>query len=443
MTHPIISTPKQGDFLAVPGSPLAYWLTSGFKGIFASKKSLGTDEESPALVCMGSSTKEDSRFLRYFWEIPLDIDRWVRFAKGGRYQKWIGLETHRVDWGFRGIRPKTRVLEKYPYLDNNYGWVIKYEEYHRAQGLTYSLMSRGAFGVRTIDDAISGHASHAIYPKNAPKEGLAAVLSNRCTSFLLRAFTQDIKFESGYVANLPVVEGISKFYSIGILCICLKAWIVSQDIVEESFNEAAYQSASFVFYTHEICSLLHLVEGFLETKVTEAYDLAQPDIDLLTQETGTPAGWHPLISGYDDLPALPDGLDLPPLPQELHAYLAAHERRSPDAGELARIKANLRALYEAGPGAKDVLLEDDSPGDDDEREAGASGAHIPIPTETFLEELSVKMQLHPISVYWLLEELRREGARCKPEELRLLHDRLSVLVLRLLGHRWPRQVEAG
>jgi hypothetical protein len=37
MTHPIISTPKQGDFLAVPGSPLAYWLTSGFKGIFASK----------------------------------------------------------------------------------------------------------------------------------------------------------------------------------------------------------------------------------------------------------------------------------------------------------------------------------------------------------------------------------------------------------------------
>ena len=39
----------------------------------------------------------------------------------------------------------------------------------------------------------------------------------------------------------------------------------------------------------------------------------------------------------------------------------------------------------------------------------ASGAHIPIPTETFLEELSVRMELHPISVYWLLEELRAEG----------------------------------
>ena len=62
----------------------------------------------------------------------------------------------------------------------------------------------------------------------------------------------------------------------------------------------------------------------------------------------------------------------------------------------------------------------------------ASGAHIPIPTETFLEELSVKMHLHPISIYWLLEELKAEGARCKPEELRLLEDRLSVLDLALV-----------
>ena len=163
------------------------------------------------------------------------------------------------------------------------------------------------------------------------------------------------------------------------------------------------------------------------------------------RETGTPAGWHPLIAGYDTLPPLPADLDLPPLPQEVLDYLAAHERIAPDARELARIKANLRALYEAGPGAKDVAQEEAEAAEgDEEDEAGAgSGAHIPIPTETFLEELSVKLAIHPISVYWLLEELRAEGARCRPEEQRLLEDRLSVLVLRLLGHRWPRQIEAG
>ena len=35
-----------------------------------------------------------------------------------------------------------------------------------------------------------------------------------------------------------------------------------------------------------------------------------------------------------------------------------------------------------------------------------------------------------------------KGVRCKSEEKRLSEDRLSVLVLRLLGHRWPKQLEA-
>ncbi|MGI8549363.1 MAG: hypothetical protein ACR2PL_01000 [Dehalococcoidia bacterium] len=42
----------------------------------------------------------------------------------------------------------------------------------------------------------------------------------------------------------------------------------------------------------------------------------------------------------------------------------------------------------------------------DEEEAIALGARIPIPAETFLEELSQKLDVHPISVYRLLKEMR-------------------------------------
>ena len=129
-----------------------------------------------------------------------------------------------------------------------------------------------------------------------------------------------------------------------------------------------------------------------------------------------------MVSSYSRLrffTCLITDLELPPLPQELLDYLATHERINPNDQELARIKANLSMLYEAGPGAKNVEQEenDETTEDNEGEEEIASGAHIPIPTETFLEELSVKMQLHPISVYWLLEELKAEGARCKPEEL--------------------------
>jgi hypothetical protein len=71
------------------------------------------------------------------------------------------------------------------------------------------------------------------------------------------------------------------------------------------------------------------------------------------------------------------------------------------------------------------------------------GAHIPIPAETFLEELSQKLEVHPVSIYWLLKEIRGEGARCLREDRERLRDRMTVLVLRLFGHRWPREVEAG
>ncbi len=169
------------------------------------------------------------------------------------------------------------------------------------------------------------------------------------------------------------------------------------------------------------------------------------DIQAVLEETGIPAGWFPLIERYDTLPTLSAHFNLPQLLQELLDYLETHERISLEDKELARIKANLRVLYEAGPGAKNLELEesDTTAEDIEDEEEISSGAHIPIPTETFLEELCIKIQLHPISVYWLLEELIAEGARCKPEELRLLEDRLSVLILRLLGHRWPKQLEAG
>ena len=179
--------------------------------------------------------------------------------------------------------------------------------------------------------------------------------------------------------------------------------------------------------------------------VFEAYALTQNDVQSIVEETGTPAGWYSLVDKYDNLPALPNGIDLPLLPKELFDYLASHLRITLNDKELARVKARLTSLYEAGPGAKSVEPDDtEEPIEDNEGEEEiVSGAHIPIPTETFLEELSTKMQLHPISVYWLLEELKTEGARCKPEELRFLEDRLSVLILRLLGYRWPKQLEAG
>ena len=67
-----------------------------------------------------------------------------------------------------------------------------------------------------------------------------------------------------------------------------------------------------------------------------------------------------------------------------------------------------------------------------------------IPPGIFLGELAQKIEIHPVSVYWLLKEgIEQHGWRCLPEEQRVVRDRVTVLILQLLGHRWPRQIEAG
>jgi len=224
---------------------------------------------------------------------------------------------------------------------------------------------------------------------------------------------------------------------IGKACHKLKKQIISAQIDEREFIE----NDSNNFENYGLISWLISLEGYANRRVIDLFGFDQELTGIILSETGTPAGFFPLIAGHNALPPFPD--DLPPLPAEVLDYLAGHEQITPSPDELARIRARLRELYKAGPGCSVDFEAEPAPADGDE-EAVVVGARIPIPAETFLEELSQKMELHPITVYHLLQDgIEQEGWRCLPEERRMLADRFTVIVLRLLGHRWPKQVEAG
>jgi hypothetical protein len=217
---------------------------------------------------MGSSTKDDQRFLRFHWEAG-NAHRWIPFTKGGGYKKWVGLEHYAVDWSPDGVRVKESVLERYPYLKGNYGWLIKHEDWHRKPGLTYSLMAQGSLAMRRMNCAIFGHASHAVFPlETVTRESLATILSSRVASFLLRIVTQDIKFESGYLAELPLPNVRPRFlHDIGSICFALKESLVSVDLNEAMFCPGSFlgRSGRSAFGTdRRLATILLCIEGFLQ-----------------------------------------------------------------------------------------------------------------------------------------------------------------------------------
>src|SRR5207244_4048375 len=93
-------------------------------------------------------------------------------------------------------------------------------------------------------------------------------------------------------------------------------------------------------------------------------------------------------------------------------YLYSHERLSLPSNELQRLKDSLQNLYSGSSGVDFVDEAEDrlsaSAEEESEETLVVPGFRIPVPAETFLEELSDKLKLHPISVYWLLKELHEQ-----------------------------------
>jgi hypothetical protein len=448
-TSQIVFQQEQSVLLTVPEAPLAYSLPAGIVRVL----SFPLQVSDRADVRQGMATTDNARFLRFCFEVPCSKGRWVPYVKGGRYQKWAGLELLNLNWREDGAVVKNAVLK----IPENKHWSrrIASEDKYFAPGLTYTILGRGSVGIRFHENSIFDVHGTSIFPnERGDAHWLAGVLSSHIASYVLRVMSQSLVLHAGYLSRMPLPGDGQK--SVITECVSaaidLKRWLVAVDPIERSFRTATLRAASlteawrrYAESETAIASVLHAIEGLSESEVCAAYDVAGDDLEVVLNETGMPAGWFPLLAGYDAGPALPPALTLP---AEVLGPVSREERRRLSAEALADLKGRLRAAYEAGPGRKlnedgEELAGGDIPDDEeDESKAATSGARIPIPTETFLEELSQRLEVHPISVYWLLRELReKDGVVSRPELVRFVEDHVSVMVLRLLGHQWPRELE--
>ncbi|QXO96042.1 BREX-1 system adenine-specific DNA-methyltransferase PglX [Methanospirillum purgamenti] len=414
-------------FTRIENSPLVYYLEYPLIEILIHNQKLSSLSQSR----QGLASANNARFVRLIHEINYkNTLRWVIFVKAGRFQKWTGLENYLVDWGSNGSRIKNSVIEKYTYLKGDYAWVVKNESTYFKEGWTYTKVVSG-LGFRKLNSCIYSHGSNSVFFNEDFSDSLfyIGILNSHLSTFFARAISQKLGFESGYIERLPI-PSLNSFKNLISRCVEIalfyKGKNCATELLEKSYN---FREKSIL---DEL--IIIIVEGIIEKLSFESFEIDESSQDLIIYETGTPAGWFPLITNYDSLPSLPD--DIPKLPQEVIDYLITHHRISLNDS----IKPRLRSLYEAGPGAKEDEPEEPAGGDEEET---VVGARIPIPAETFLEELSQKLEIHPISIYWLLQEGIAEGWRCIPEEQRILADRYTVLILQMLGHRWPKQIEAG
>jgi hypothetical protein len=144
-----------GELSEVPGSSYAYWAPKSLRDLFQKfppvDRDVARQPDKPKVadVKQGLATADDLRFLRYWWEVPVEQiatspqetrknKKWVPFAKGGEpfFHDIILV----VNWAQDGEEIKNYISERYPYLKGKWQWVVKNESFYFRAGLGWARM---------------------------------------------------------------------------------------------------------------------------------------------------------------------------------------------------------------------------------------------------------------------------------------------------------------
>ena len=191
---------------AIPGSPVAYWISPGIQQIFKAHPSV---EGTAGYARQGLATGHDFRYVRAFWEVaPSSIarsraetesgKRWVPFAKGGEYSPYWSDIHLVVNYGNDGYE-----LREYP------GSVIRSPQYYFRPGLTWPPRTNSGFGIRVLPSGtIFGHKGPTVIPTNDPYAVLGWL-----TSRLIQACLDAMVAAGGEVRS----GGASRSYEVGLV----------------------------------------------------------------------------------------------------------------------------------------------------------------------------------------------------------------------------------
>lgn len=203
---------KQDRFNAIPGSPIAYWLSDNMIECF--KK--GTPLNEIASPRQGLATGENARFVRLWHEVSLEkikFDcrsreesvvcgcKWFPYNKGGEYRKWYGNNDSIVNWyndgeEIRDFKDEKGKLRSRP----------QNMDYYFHPSITWSKISSGSIAFRYKP---SGHIFDVAGTSIFASENLRRYIHGFCNSkvalAIANAISPTLNYEVGHIASFPII----------------------------------------------------------------------------------------------------------------------------------------------------------------------------------------------------------------------------------------------
>lgn len=211
--HRYAST-AQDDFKAIPGSPVAYWVSERTREVFKESGQLG----DYAPVRQGLATADNDQFMRAWPEVSLDKcgygftnrddaaasgRKWFPYNKGGEFRKWFGNNEYLVNWESDGQAVRafgTESGEKARSRAQN-------TEYYFHSSVTWSFVSSSYFGVRYSDaGAVFDVGGSSAFPSEHDHYWVTGFLCSKQVFRFMKVMNPTLNFQVGNVAALPILH---------------------------------------------------------------------------------------------------------------------------------------------------------------------------------------------------------------------------------------------
>ena len=294
----------QDKLKAIKSWPFIYWISDEFREKFNSRKL-----EDVLETKKGMDTTQNERFLRFWWENKIetissdyksDNCKWVKYAKGGPYNKWYGNLWLTVNWANNGYE-----LKHFFDLNGKLRPNIRNEEKYFLEGITYSAAgSKGTTFRYMPSNMIIDSGGPGIYlTKYKNLYFVLGILNSLLTSYVCDCLNPTVNTTHGDLRRIPFVSPRDKTIEQSISLsakqnVDIKKSLCSYSIVEQNYSHSPITPVSspeseltrYYNYENALLTQILLNEAIINRIVFDVYELSDHDRQMVLDKEGIPVG---------------------------------------------------------------------------------------------------------------------------------------------------------
>lgn len=201
------------NFTKIPGSPVAYWVSSQVRNAFANNPLI----EDVLETRNGMSTTNNNLFLKMWFEpcqgkcgfgnftaasAKESSKKWFRYNKGGEFRRWYGNNDYVVNWENDGEELKKYVSERY----GSYSKEIRSEDRYFYESITWSGVTSSQTGFRfSPQGAIFDSGANGLFAdKTRILKYTLGFLNTKLVVDFVKCKNPTINTGSGTIGKLPI-----------------------------------------------------------------------------------------------------------------------------------------------------------------------------------------------------------------------------------------------